>query len=75
MTDFSETDPILSVVIDDSDSSIVYNGDWTADHGSGFNSLGNEGMEWNNTLHGTTANGSATFNFSGERFSSRIMKV
>ncbi|KAF4614928.1 hypothetical protein D9613_002589 [Agrocybe pediades] len=54
------------VLVDDSDSSIIYAGPWFADLGS-QDSFGNFGPPYLSTLHGINAPGSFSYTFSGSR--------
>jgi hypothetical protein len=62
--------PTLTVIVDDTDSSINYTGTWITDNGrlDGENDQFG-GPEYNHTLHGTVVNGSSiTYSFNGEPY-------
>ncbi|KAF6753538.1 hypothetical protein DFP72DRAFT_1069515 [Ephemerocybe angulata] len=60
------------VIIDDRDSRISYSGSWTSNSGDNFNSQGNFGATYLNTLHGTSTDASKlSFTFTGN--AARIM--
>jgi hypothetical protein len=53
------------VMVDDTDASIKYTGDWFANTGT-LDSSGNWGAPYLSTLHGTKTQGSFSYSFSGQ---------
>ena len=53
------------IIVDDTDEAIAYKGPWTATNGMSYNSQGNFGKTYNNTLHGMSSTGSLAFAFKG----------
>jgi hypothetical protein len=56
------------VVVDDTDPSIVYSGPWFLDSSGSQDNVGNFGPPYLETLHGTSADGSVSFEFNGASF-------
>ncbi|KDR73700.1 hypothetical protein GALMADRAFT_228152 [Galerina marginata CBS 339.88] len=54
------------IVVDDTDPGIHYTGSWFQDQGS-QNGLGNFGVPFRSTLHGTTSDASFSYGFQGTR--------
>jgi hypothetical protein len=59
--------PTVAIVIDDTDPTIQYFGNWITDQGT-LDGIGLEiyGPEYNHTLHGTTGSGGVKYIFNGE---------
>ena len=54
------------VVVDDTDSSIQYTGNWFADTSGSQDNVGNYGPAYQSTLHGTKDDASLSFSFTGQ---------
>jgi hypothetical protein len=59
------TDHPRWVVVDDTDSNIQYSGPWFSDSSGSQDNVGNFGPAYKSTLHGTKANASFSYAFSG----------
>ncbi|PPQ97527.1 hypothetical protein CVT26_006530 [Gymnopilus dilepis] len=55
------------VVVDDTDSSIQYTGNWFADTSGSQDNVGNYGPAYQSTLHGTKDDASLSFSFTGTK--------
>ncbi|KAF9439548.1 hypothetical protein P691DRAFT_690435 [Macrolepiota fuliginosa MF-IS2] len=53
------------VVLDDTDIAIKYTGDWFLDTTTSKDTIGNFGLPYLHTLHGTSTNGSISAEFNG----------
>ncbi|KAJ2915922.1 hypothetical protein MD484_g4472, partial [Candolleomyces efflorescens] len=53
------------IIVDDTDTAIVYRGPWSSTDGSKYANSGNFGQPYNNTLHGINATGSLSFSYDG----------
>lgn len=62
-----------TVVVDDSDSNIHYQGSgWVQEPPGSYDVFGNFGPTYQHTIHSTSTGGVLTYSFSGERPNARV---
>jgi len=57
--------PPRRVLVDDTDSRILYSSSWVSDSSGIQDQVGNFGPAFNSTLHGAFGDGTAQFEFTG----------